>query len=126
MPHVEHDGHGSSLPHEHHAARPHPEAVVLDLGGDVGALILYTDREMLGIEVEISASGEDDRRSHKEVLEREIGGRPVFSAVFDNVPAGRHTLWVNDAARQRGILVKGGEVAELDWRGRARAQATAR
>ena len=58
---------------------------------------------MLGVEVEISASGEDDRRSHKEVLEREINGRPAYTAVFDNVPAGRYTLWVDDIARERGV-----------------------
>lgn len=121
--HHEHDG---SHAHARHAARTHPEAVVLDLGGDVGALILYTDPSMLGVEVEISACGQDDRRSHKEVLEREINRQPVYSAVFDDVRAGRHTLWLHDIARARGVVVAGGAVAEIDWRTQARAAVGAR
>ena len=49
---------------------------------------------MLGVEVEISATGQDDRRSHKDVLEREINGRPAYTAVFDNIREGSYTLWV--------------------------------
>ena len=43
-------------------------------------------------------------------------GSPVYSAVFDNVRAGRHTLWLHDVARERAVLVSGGAVAEIDWR----------
>jgi hypothetical protein len=109
-----HDHHGEPR-HVRYADRRHPEAVVLDLGGDVGALIVHTAADMHGTEVEISASGEDDSRSHKEVLEREINGRPAYTAVFDNVREGRYTLWVDDVARERGVVVLGGSVAELDW-----------
>lgn len=121
---VQHHQHDGSLPHEHngsaphvrYSARRHPEAVVLDLGGDFGALILHTDPALHGVEVEISAAGEDEGRSHKEVLEREINGEPAFTAVFDNVRSGSYTLWVDDIARTRDVLVTGGAVAELDWR----------
>jgi hypothetical protein len=121
-----HHQHDCSQAHARYCARTHPEAVVLDLGGDVGALILYADPSMLGVEVEISACEEDDRRSHKEVLEREINGEPAYSAVFDNVRAGRHTLWLHDVARERGVIVTGGAVAEIDWREQARAAGGAR
>jgi hypothetical protein len=100
---------------ERYAARRHPEPVVLDIGGDLGALIVHTDAGMVGVEVEISASGSDGERSHKEVLEREIEGRPAYTAVFDKVPAGSYTLWVDDVARQHGVVVVGGTVAERDW-----------
>lgn len=113
--HVHRREQGASAPHTRYSARRHPEAVVLDLGGDTGALILHTEAAMHGVEVEISASGEDDLRSHKEVLEREINGLPAYTAVFDNVPEGNYTLWVDDVARERGVVVTGGSVAELDW-----------
>jgi hypothetical protein len=100
---------------ENYAARRHPEAVVLDIGADLGALIVHTDAAMLGVEVEISAAGRDDRRSHKDVLEREINGRPAYTAVFDKVREGSYTLWVDDVARTRGVVVAGGSVSELDW-----------
>ena len=106
---------------EDYAARRHPEPVVLDIGGELGALIVHTGADMLGVEVEISAGTEDDRRSHKDVLEREIGGRPAYTAVFDKVREGSYTLWVDDVARERGIVVAGGAVSELDWSGAAPA-----
>jgi hypothetical protein len=116
-------GHSQTLRHRHkhseveepYAARRHPEPVVLDIGADVGALIVDTDAGMVGVEVEISATGSDGERSHKEVLEREIEGRPAYTAVFDKVRAGSYTLWVDDVARERGVVVIGGAVAELDW-----------
>jgi hypothetical protein len=115
-------GHGHTHSHEtggeNHAARRHPEQVVLDIGGDIGALILHTPAEMLGVEVEISASGQDDRRSHKDVLEREINGRPAYTAVFDNMRAGSYTLWIDDVACARDVVVSGGAVSELDWSAR--------
>jgi hypothetical protein len=113
--------HGHSHSHNHeaspenYAARRHPEHVVLDIGGDIGALILHAHAEMHGVEVEISATGQDDRRSHKEVLEREINGRPAYTAVFDNIREGTYTLWVDDVACERDVVVTGGVISELDW-----------
>jgi hypothetical protein len=104
---------------ENHAARRHPEQVVLDIGEDIGALIVHADAGMLGLEVEISATGDDDRRSHKDVLERELGGRPAYTAVFDALREGGYTLWVDDVALARDVVIVGGAVAELDWSDRS-------
>jgi hypothetical protein len=104
-------------PEERHAARAHPEHVVLDIGGDVGALIVYADIAMLGVEVEISPTGRDDRRSHKDVLQRQINGRPAYTAVFDRLGEGTYTLWVDGIARARGVAVRGAAITELDWSG---------
>ena len=106
-------GHGHE---EDYAARTHPEHVVLDIGEHLGALIVHTEVDMLGVEVEISPTGHDHQRSHKDVLEREINGRPAYTAVFDKVREGTYTLWVDDVARTRDLAVSGGAIAELDWR----------
>ena len=66
----EHGDHGHEHPAEDYAARPHPEFVVLDIGDDVGALILHTDGDLHGVEVEISPAEDDARRSHKEEIGR--------------------------------------------------------
>ena len=103
--------HGTRHSHDHgtggenYAARRHPEHVVLDIGQDMGALIVHTDAGMVGVEVEISATGRDDERSHKDVLEREINGRPAYTAVFDKIREGTYTLWVDDVARERDVVV---------------------
>ena len=107
--------HGHGAGEENYAARPHPEPVVLDIGEDIGALIVHTDAAMLGVEVEISPTGHDDERSHKDVLQREIDGRPAYTAVFDKLPQGTYTLWVDDRARAREVAIEGATVAELDW-----------
>jgi hypothetical protein len=103
--------------HENYAARPHPEYVVLDIGEQLGALIVYTDRALHGKEVEISADGEDSNRSHKDVLERGVGDRAAFTAVFDRLPEGAYTLWTEGQVRARRVLITGASVAELDWTG---------
>jgi len=105
--------------HENYAARPHPEYVVLDIGDDLGALIVYTDDAMHGTEVEISPAGDDSSRSHKDVLARGEGDRVAFTAVFDRLPEGVYTLWTEGVARARGVQVSAGTVAELDWAGAA-------
>jgi hypothetical protein len=103
--------------HENYSARPHPEYVVLDIGGDLGALIVYTDAAMHGSEVEISPAADDSSRSHKDVLARGEGGKVAFTAVFDRLPEGLYTLWTEGVARARGVEVSAGTVAELDWVG---------
>ena len=103
--------------HSHtYADRKHPEFVVLDIGGDRGALIVHTDPDLHGTEVEISPSTDDTTRTHKEVLERAANGRPDFTAVFESLQTGTYTLWVNDVARARQVAIAGGEITRLDWR----------
>jgi hypothetical protein len=102
--------------HHHHEHRPRSEPVVLEIGGELGALVVYTDAALLHEEIEISPTGADDRRSHKDVLERLVGGRSVHAAVFDRIEGGEYTLWHRDDACARGVRVAGGEIAELDWR----------
>jgi hypothetical protein len=115
--HDHHHGHShtAQATGENYSARRHPEQVILDIGEEMGALIVHTDADMHGVEVEISATGQDHERSHKDVLEREINGRPAFTAVFDKVREGSYTLWVNGLARAREVTVTGGAVSELDW-----------
>jgi hypothetical protein len=103
------------MAHEDYSARRHPEFVVLEIGEDVGALIVHAGRELHGVEIEISPAEDDGRRSHKEVLERDAGGTSAYTAVFDQLPAGVYTLWSEGVARIRGVNVAGGQVVELDW-----------
>ena len=117
-PHGEHS-HGAA---EDYAARKHPEFVALDIGGEIGALIVHTDAELHGVEIEISRTGEDHNRSHKQVLERTMSDHPAFTAVFDGLREGRYTLWVDDQPRAREVEVSGASIAELDWRSGPPAQ----
>jgi hypothetical protein len=111
--------HHAARGHSHHvedyAARKHPEFVVLDVGENLGALIIHTGAELHGVEIEISPYGHDAERSHKQVLERSAGGRPQFTAVFDGLPSGVYTLWCDGRARVRGVKIEAGKIVQLDW-----------
>ncbi len=103
--------------HTHdYADRTHPEAVVLDIGGEYGALVVETDADMHGVEVEISPTGAERDGRHKQVLERSAGERPAYTLVFDQLAQGSYTLWVDDDQRARDVAVRACEVTELDWR----------
>jgi hypothetical protein len=109
-----HRGHGH---HHHDAADVRSQPVVLDLGDGIGALIVHTNPDLLGVEVEISPDGADGNRQHKEVLQRTMGPATVNVLVYDDLPEGEYTLWVDDVAWARGVRIESGSVAELDWKG---------
>lgn len=102
---------------ERHSDRVHPETVVLDIGGDIGALIIYAEAVLHGREIEVSPRG-STTRVHVEVLERRINGRPVFAAVFPGLHAGDYDIWDNAPEPSGTVTIVGGEVATVDWRQR--------
>ena len=98
---------------ETYVERVHTEHAVLDIGQDIGALVIYTREELLGKEIEVSPKGNDTNRVHTRVLERRANGRAVFAALFLALPAGNYTTWSYPSSE---VTVVGGEVAQIDWR----------
>lgn len=88
-------------------------AVIADIGGDRGALVLYTADTMAGAELEISARG-SDVRTHVAVLERRAGERPFFAAFYASLTAGEYTVWNLDGESMGTVVVAGGVVTEAD------------
>jgi len=86
---------------------------MLDLGPGVGALVLHTDAHLHGVEIEISPAGRDDERSHKQVHERPVAGRPLYAAVFDQLPAGEYTLWQGDRPLRSNVAVAEAAVTDI-------------
>ncbi|HEY7421554.1 MAG TPA: hypothetical protein VH541_06065 [Gaiellaceae bacterium] len=101
-------------PNPHHSKDPRPEHVLLDLGPGVGALVLRTGADLHGMEIEISPVGRDEERSHKQVHVRPVAGRPLYGAVFDSLPAGEYTLWLDDRPLRRHVAVGGAAVTHLE------------
>lgn len=99
--------------------RPHPEPVVLDIGGGRGALVVHWDAAQIDTPIEISPAGADHERSHQHVLERPLPGQTSYAAVFSSLAAGSWTLWVAGQVRARDVVVPDGGVAELHWETRA-------
>jgi hypothetical protein len=101
---------------ERHDERVHSETVVLDIGQDVGALIIYAKPELCGREIEVSPRGNDGKRVHVDVLERRIDGRSVFTAVFPRLREGDYDIWENTRNPAYSVTIIGGKVASVDWR----------
>lgn len=87
---------------------------VLDIGQDVGALVIYTGEELRGEEIEVSPKGNNVQRTHTAVLERRNNGNTVFAALFLALEEGDYTIW---SIPGQSVTVVGGSVAEVDWRG---------
>jgi hypothetical protein len=86
--------------------------VVLDVGGDIGALVVQLDDDRIGTELELRLLGER-RRTHTGVWRRSRGNVPVVVAVFASLVAGQYAV-LDGEATMALVSVSGGEVAEVD------------
>ena len=90
-----------------------PGHVVLDIGGDIGSLIIHTKAQLLGYQIDVSLKGiASAKRVHTDVLERRLAGRPVFAAVFAELPEGEYVTWSDPAET---FTIAGGSITELNW-----------
>jgi hypothetical protein len=116
--------HADGSTHHQHGQLGHG-APVLDIGGDIGALVLYTDSDLEGLEIEVSvrdrsadeSGDESGRRTHTEILRRTVGGRTFWAGVYSQLPEGDYRIWFDEApGRTLEFSIAGGSVTELDWR----------
>ncbi|MGR6317340.1 phospholipase [Micromonospora soli] len=101
--------------HQHTLGPSESGSVVLDLGGDSGALIIYTGRELHGREIEISRADREGRRTHSAVRERHVRDGVFHSAVYPDLESGLYTVWWDEGTPAGAISVAGGAVAEFVW-----------
>ncbi|HZJ07950.1 MAG TPA: hypothetical protein VFD59_21180 [Nocardioidaceae bacterium] len=106
-------------------------AVMLDIGGDVGALVVEMPAELVGVEVEIRPAGsvtdhvhdhvhDHDRdhahHPHVAVVARPAGNTVVPSLVFPELTEGDYELYVKPDGEVRiTARVTGGAVAHATW-----------
>lgn len=96
-------------------------AVMLDIGGDVGALVVRMPSTLAGQEVEIRPANDVDgtpsaRPRHVAVLARPVASGVVHSAVFGQLPQGRYELYLRPSGPVRvTAYVRGGEVTFAEW-----------
>jgi hypothetical protein len=107
-------------------------SVLLDIGGDVGAVVVSMPEEMEGVEVEIrpadnhSHNHSHDRghahdhgqvhHPHVAVVNRPVAGGQVPSLVFPEVAEGHYGLYLKESAvRRLTVTVAGGAVTSAEW-----------
>jgi hypothetical protein len=111
---VSHETHDHGT-HRHQRALP-PSGqgtVVLDLGGDVGALVVHTADELEGVEIELSHRGERRAFVHTEVRERRLPEGSVYAGVFAAVVVGEYTLLGLDGRPDQDVTISSGRVTEV-------------
>jgi hypothetical protein len=89
---------------------------MLDIGDDVGALVLITDASLVGAEIEVSPLGRSDLRTHAEVHPRRAGGDTLHAAIFVRLLAGPYTVWRPHGEAWGIATIEGGKVAQLNRR----------
>lgn len=109
--------HADGTTHTHHNhGQLGVGAPVLNIGGDIGALILYTDEALQGIEIPVSRADDPSYTPHTEVLRRTVGGTTFWAGVYSELRAGEYRLVSDEPAGEVAFTITGGQVTELDWR----------
>jgi hypothetical protein len=91
-----------------------PESLILDIGDDVGALILYADEACLGQEIDITPAGQpQSHHTHSMIRRRRAVERELVAAVYPELRAGTYTLWGIDSRPLANVTVGGGRVTEF-------------
>jgi hypothetical protein len=117
---VSHDRvHAEGAAARHAAGATGAGSVILELGGDIGVLVLHAPARLHGTEIEISpeSSGPHGRRTHSLVRERATASGTSYAAVYPDVPAGRYTIWGDDGVSAGTAVITGGQVASFHWPG---------
>ena len=89
------------------------DTLVLDIGEDVGALILYTAESVLGAEIEVSPDVDGAHRVHTLVRRRRIGGQQLFAGVYPELREGTWRIFGLDDRVIGTVAIHGGQVAEF-------------
>jgi hypothetical protein len=113
--------------HEHHhrptdwaeSAHVHGGMPVLDIGGDIGALVVTLDRERTGTEVYVRPHDGHVDHIHSAAWERHVGDDHVIAAVFCELREGSYSLTDRRGIDLLDLTVQGGFVTEIDLRDRA-------
>lgn len=109
-------------------------SVLLDIGGEVGALVVTMPSGLEGMEVEIAPEAElahghghghahdhahdhgHPHRPHVAVVSRPVQGDRVPSLVFPDLVEGRYALYEKGTTEVRLVVdVHGGQVANATW-----------
>jgi len=90
-------------------------AVVLDIGDQIGALVVHTPDALIGAEIE-ARSLDSPCAAHAAVLERPTPRGIRYSAIIAALPAGNYALHrLPDGAEAVRVTVRGGAVIEIGW-----------
>ena len=99
---------------ETYLERVHTEQALLDIGEDIGALVIYTGEEWRGKEIQVSMKGSNTAPLvHTAIWERRFNGRTMFAGIYPSLPVGDYIIWTHPS---REVTICSGSVVEVDLR----------
>ncbi len=102
--------------HHHHTMAPSGQGtVMLDIGADIGALVVYTPASCHGEEIEVSRADDPRWRKHAAVRARYTSAGVCWSVVVDGLREGRYVVWRDPRTAAGEIDVSGGAVSEFHY-----------
>lgn len=108
--------HGRHAHVDHNYGPSYEGTVVLDIGADVGALVIFTGAAQLGREIEISPAGSTGHpRTHVAVRERYLEDRTLYCAVYPGLAAGVYTIWRDENTPLSNVNIAGAEITQFTW-----------
>jgi hypothetical protein len=118
QPTVPGTGHGAAREQPFEDSGPRsgpPDALVLDIGGDIGALIIHADETCLGSEIDLTPAGVPRHHHlHTMVRRRRATNKDVIAGLYPEVPEGTYTVWgLDDSGPLGEVTVTGGQVSEF-------------
>lgn len=98
-------------------AQPVDGPVMLDIGGNIGAVIARLDDDLEGTELPILSLDDPDwdPHTHTGVWRRRLGDTTAVVAVYPQLPAGHYQLTLT-GRRTSQLVVTGGAVTDIDLR----------
>ncbi len=91
------------------------QGIAVDIGEDIGALVLYAEPEHEWLEPEVHPVDNESLRQHVWVMERTVGAGSVYAAVFPSLAEGRYAVCSPEGLATREIEIIGGKVTEEHW-----------
>lgn len=99
---------------EHVHGTSGPGTVILELGEDVGALILEAPPELHHHEIEISPTA-GGPRTHSLVRERRTATKTLYAAVYPALAEGDYVVWDEDGIPAGQVSIRGGRATRFRW-----------
>jgi hypothetical protein len=91
-----------------------PDALVLDIGDDVGALIIYAEEACLGSEIDLTPVGApQSHHIHTMIRRRRATNRDVIAGLFPELREGRYTVWGLGSEPIGEVTIVGGQISEF-------------
>jgi hypothetical protein len=87
-------------------------SVVMELGGDIGALVLHTDAALDGAEIDLFLVGTDRPYVHSAVRARHLATGTRHAAVYPNLPAGDYVVAAHGSVAPLAVTIAGGRITE--------------